>query len=120
MLPATLTRMSKASRSQEGFSLLETMLVVLLLMIVLGVATTGLIQIQKRSNADEGKVDMTQMSRQFLDQIINDLHQSGYPSPKLFDPATASASNYALGLLTVDANTIEFEGDVDVWMAAAT
>lgn len=113
MLLATPARIRKASRSQKGFSLMETLMVVLLLMIVLGVATTGLIQIQKRSNADEGKVDMTQMSRQFLDQIINDLHQSGYPSSKLFDPAAVSANNYAVGLLTVDANTIEFEGDVD-------
>jgi prepilin-type N-terminal cleavage/methylation domain-containing protein len=97
-----------------GFSLLETMLVMALLAIVLAVATDGLIQMQKRSNTDTAKVDMTQTARQFLDQIINDLHQTGYPGSKLYDPASApSANNIAAGLLSVDANAVEFEADVD-------
>src|SRR5215469_3003154 len=76
---------------QRGFSLVETIVVVALLLLVLGVATDGLIQMQKRTSSDTAKVDTTQMSRQFLDQIVNDLHQSGYPSGKLFDPAAPQA-----------------------------
>lgn len=103
----------KSSR-QRGFSLLETMVVVALLLIVLGIATDGLIQMQKRSNADTGRVDTTQMGRQFMDQIVNDLHQAGYPGLKVYDPAVVPAPNkVAGGLLWVDANEVQFEGDVD-------
>jgi type II secretory pathway pseudopilin PulG len=110
----TPSRTRIPSKLPRGFSLLETMLVVALLFVVLAVATDGLIQMQKRHNADAGKVDMTQLARQFMDQIINDLHQTGYPGAKLYDPAsTPSANNIAAGLLSVDANAIEFEGDVD-------
>jgi prepilin-type N-terminal cleavage/methylation domain-containing protein len=97
-----------------GFSLVETMVVVAILLLILGVATDGLIQMQKRTSADSGKVDTTQMARQFIDQIVNDLHQSGYPSAKLFDPNSSPGSNsVALGLLAVDTNAVEFEADVD-------
>jgi prepilin-type N-terminal cleavage/methylation domain-containing protein len=107
-------RASARSRSQAGFSLLETLVVVTLLLIVLGIATDGLIQMQKKSGADTGKVDTTQMGRQFMDQIVNDLHQAGYPGIKVYDPAAAIPVNgVAAGLLNVDANAVDFEGDVD-------
>jgi len=99
---------------QRGFSLVETIVVVALLLVVLGVATSGLIEMQKRTSADTGKVDTTQMSRQFLDQIVNDLHQSGYPNAKLSDPNNPPSQNsVAAGLLSVDANAVQFEADVD-------
>jgi prepilin-type N-terminal cleavage/methylation domain-containing protein len=110
----TRNRIKTKSRLQSGFSFLETMLVVALLAVVLAVATDGLIQIQKRSNVDAAKVDMTQLARQFMDQIINDLHQTGYPGARLYDPSSPpSANNVAAGLLAVDANAVEFEADVD-------
>ena len=105
---------STKARCPRGFSLLETLLVVSLLLIVLGIATNGLIQIQRRTSADTGKVDTTQMGRQFMDQIVNDLHQAGYPGIKVYDPAAAIPVNgVAVGLLNVDANAVDFEGDVD-------
>jgi prepilin-type N-terminal cleavage/methylation domain-containing protein len=110
----TRNRTNTKSRLQKGFSLLETILVVALLVIVLGVATAGLISVQKRSNSDTSKVDMTQMSRQFMDQIINDLHQTGYPGTKIYDPASNPAvNNIAAGLISIDANAVQFEADVD-------
>jgi hypothetical protein len=96
---------------------LETLLVVVILAVVMGVVTQGLIQLQKRSSADAGRVDVTQMSRQFMDQIINDLHQTGYPGAKLYDTtdplSPPPANNIAAGLLSVDSNAVEFEADVD-------
>ncbi len=110
----TQSHAQTSSGRQKGFSLLELMLTVLLLMIVLAIATDGLMQMQKRASADTGKVDMTQMSRQFVDQIVNDLHQTGYPGSKIYDPAGAAlATNVAAGLLVVDPNAMEFEADVD-------
>jgi prepilin-type N-terminal cleavage/methylation domain-containing protein len=114
----TQSRAQTSFRRQKGFSLVELMLTVLLLAIAMAIATNGLMQMQKRASADTGKVDMTQMSRQFVDQIVNDLHQTGYPGLKIYDatvvptPTTASV-NVAAGLLAVDANAVEFEADVD-------
>lgn len=90
------------------------MVVIVLLVIAMAIATDGLMQMQKRASADTGKVDMTQMSRQFVDQIVNDLHQTGYPGSKIYDPGSPPpATNVAAGLLAVDANAVEFEADID-------
>jgi prepilin-type N-terminal cleavage/methylation domain-containing protein len=98
---------------QSGFSLVELLVVVGVLTIVLAIAMGGIVQLQKRSNADTGRVDATQMTRQFMDQIINDLHQSGYPGSRIYDPATLNPNNVAAGLLSVTPTSVEFEGDVD-------
>lgn len=90
------------------------MVTVVLLVIAMGIATDGLMQMQKRATADTGKVDMTQMSRQFVDQIVSDLHQAGYPGPRIFDGTTPPpATSIANGLMVIDPNAIEFEGDID-------
>lgn len=108
------SRARTSSKSQKGFSLIELMLTVVLLMIAMAIATDGLMQMQKRATADTGKVDMTQMSRQFVDQIVNDLHQTGYPGPKVYDASNPpAATSIAQGLIAVDPNAMEFEADVD-------
>jgi prepilin-type N-terminal cleavage/methylation domain-containing protein len=106
---------SNLRHRQKGFSLLESLLVIVILLIVLGVATDGLVQIQKRSSADQGKLDVNQMSRQFMDQITNDLHQAGFPSAYMYTTAYAAANpnQVAVGMVSLTANTAEFEGDVD-------
>src|SRR5262245_26702058 len=92
------------SRKQRGFSLLETMIVIVILMVVLGVATTALVSMQKRNNADSGRIDTTQMARQFMDQVTNDLHQAGYPSAYMFDKTfvanSANANYWAVGMIS--------------------
>jgi len=108
------TRTNSQPRRHSGFSLVETMLVVAVLAVVMGIVVDGLVQLQKRNRADVGKVDTTQMARQFMDQIINDLHQTGYPGTKIYDPAAApSVNNVAVGLLSVNSSATEFEADVD-------
>ncbi len=110
-----LHRRNKCSlRGQRGFSLVETLVVVVILTLVMAIVTAGLIELQKRTSADTGKVDVTQMGRQFMDQIINDLHQSGYPGAKLYDPAAPPpASSVAVGLIGVSSSAVDFEADVD-------
>ncbi len=104
----------KPTHSQSGFSLVEFMIVMAILVIVIGVATDGLVQLQKRSRADASKIDMTQEARQFMDQIINDIHQIGYPNTKLFDPAgNPSQNNISAGLVSVTSQSLQFEADVD-------
>jgi prepilin-type N-terminal cleavage/methylation domain-containing protein len=99
---------------QKGFTLIEFLVVMSLLVIVIGVALDGLIQMQRRSTVDASKLENTQETRQFMDQISNDIHQIGYPNSKLFDPAGGtSANSVSGGLISGTATTLQFEADVD-------
>jgi hypothetical protein len=92
------------------------MVAVAILTIVIGVVTDGIMQIQKKSASDVTKVGLAQESRQFMDQILRDLRQCGFPSLAMFDPAagTTSTSSYvAQGLISFSASAIQFEGDID-------
>ena len=109
----------RASR-QRGFSLLELMVSLAILTTVLAVVTDGIVQIQKKSASDVNKVGLAQESRQFMDQILRDLRQSGYPSLAMFDPTTLTSSTdctmdttVACGLLSFSSTAIQYEGDID-------
>jgi prepilin-type N-terminal cleavage/methylation domain-containing protein len=100
----------------SGFSLLELMLTLAILTIVLGVVVQGISTVEQRNTVEVTKVDLTQESRQFMDQIVNDIHQCGFPSLALFDPAmglTLASNGVAQGLKSASSTGIQFEGDVD-------
>jgi prepilin-type N-terminal cleavage/methylation domain-containing protein len=106
----------KRRQADRGFSLLELMVVLAILTTVVAVVTDGIIQIQKKSASDVNKVGAAQESRQFMDQILRDLRQCGFPSLGMFDPATGatSSSTYvAQGLTNFSSSAIQFEGDID-------
>lgn len=107
-------------KAQWGFSLLELLVAVAILTTVIGVVTSGISQIEKRSASDVNKVGLAQESRQFMDQILRDLRQSGFPSTVMFDPSTLASTtncslnnNVACGIKTFSASAIQFEGDID-------
>jgi len=107
-------------KAQRGFSLLELMVAVSILTTVIGVVTTGIMDIEKKSASDVNKVGLAQESRQFMDQILRDLRQTGYPSLAMFDPTTLTSStdctldnNVACGLISFSSTAIQFEGDID-------
>jgi prepilin-type N-terminal cleavage/methylation domain-containing protein len=106
------------TRLQRGFSLAEMMVVMAILTIVVSVLTDGMIQIQKRSASEVSKVGVAQESRQFMDQILRDLRQCGFPSLAMFDSSfsptpTVSSANVAGGLISFSSTAIQFEGDID-------
>lgn len=105
----------QASRRQGGFSLLELMLVVAILTVLLGVVVRGAVQLQKRNSVETAKVDLTQQSRQFIDQVVKDLHHAGYPGVRMYDQVTSAANPalYGQELVSISSNAIQFEGDVD-------
>jgi prepilin-type N-terminal cleavage/methylation domain-containing protein len=106
--------------SQRGFTLLELMVVMAILTTVIAVLTDGVIQVQKKSASDVGKVGVAQESRQFMDQILRDLRQGGFPSLAMFDPTTLTSptnctldNGVACGLISFSSTAIQFEGDID-------
>ena len=107
-------------KAQRGFSLLELIVAVSILTAVIAVVTDGIMHIEKKSASDVNKVGLAQESRQFMDQILRDLRQSGYPSLAMFDPTTLTSStdctldnNVACGLISFSSSAIQFEGDID-------
>ena len=116
----------KRTGGQRGFTILESIVSIAILTTVVGVLTDGIMKIQKKSASDINKVGLAQESRQFMDQILRDLRQSGFPSLAMFDPSTLIANptappayvctnnnNTACGLISFSSSAIQFEGDID-------
>ncbi len=111
-------------RQQRGFSLIELMVSLAILSIVMGVIVEGINTTQARNAVETNKLDLTQETREFMDQIVNDIDQAGFPGLNMFDPLTLSPAappnpictqnkNLACGLISVSSTSIQFEGDVD-------
>lgn len=102
-------------KGQNGFSLIELLTVVVILMLVTGVVFQQINLVQKRSRVEETKMDLTQESREFLDQMVRDLHTAGYPNKRMYtvNLVSTSDSRNAVGLVRVTPTSLWFEGDVD-------
>ena len=111
----------KRTGGQRGFTILESIVSIVILTTVVGVLTDGIMKIQKKSASDVNKVGLAQESRQFMDQILRDLRQLGYPGLAMFDPTTLTSStdctldsNVACtGPISFSSTAIQFEGDFD-------
>jgi hypothetical protein len=106
--------------AQCVFSILELIVTIAILTTVIGVVTDGIMKIQKKSASDVNKVGLAQESRQFMDQILRDLRQTGFPSLAMFDASTLTSStdctldnSVACGLMSFSSSAIQFEGDID-------
>jgi prepilin-type N-terminal cleavage/methylation domain-containing protein len=122
----------QAGNRQVGFSLIEMMMVLL----VLGIVSAGLfVQInnaQQRAFTEQVKLDNFQEARDFVDQFFRDINEIGYPNSRMVDttslswsPALTTQTTYswanayindnrvAMGLVKIDANEIQFEGDMN-------
>lgn len=101
---------------QLGFSLLELIIVLAILSIVMAGIFGMMDTAQKRYAVEDTKLDLQQESREFLDQVIRDMHQAGFPNTRMYDVTPASGANspkVAVGLVRVSFTDIIFEGDVD-------
>ena len=103
---------------EQGFTIIELMVTVAILTVVVGVVVEGLTRLMQRNTVETTKVDLTQESREFMDQIVSDIHQAGYPSLKTFDPATKplglnDPGVATQGLVNATPSSVQFEADVD-------
>src|SRR5712664_4408976 len=69
----------RVARSQHGFSAIEMLVAVVLLMAVLGVVVKGMTDMQRRNFSETSKMDTVQDTRDFIDQMVRDVHDVGYP-----------------------------------------
>ena len=108
-------------RPQAGFSLIELMIVILLLSNIMGSVFSQIDLLQKRFRTEQNLLDISQTAREFLDQIVRDLHKAGFPNWRLYqagvfadtDPYHYKSAYVAVGLFYIDATLIKFEGDLN-------
>ena len=106
--------------SQRGYSILELVASLAILSIVMGIVVEGITTMLARNKVETDKVDLTQQSREFMDQIVNDIHQSGFSRISMFDPSILTSATdctqdatVSCGLVTLTPTKIQFEADLD-------
>ncbi|HET9183080.1 MAG TPA: prepilin-type N-terminal cleavage/methylation domain-containing protein [Candidatus Angelobacter sp.] len=98
----------------RGFTLMEALVGLLILTVVTAAIFSELNQVQKASASEATKLDLTQQAREFADQMVRDLHMTGYPRPDMYSPALAVSNPLvAAGLVKVSPAEILLEGDVE-------
>jgi prepilin-type N-terminal cleavage/methylation domain-containing protein len=104
-----------SGRQERGFSLLEMLLVLTILTIVLGVVMDGMVQMQQRNFAETSKVDTVQQTRDFMDQMMRDIHVVGYPPGRMMvnNPTCVGNANVSCGLIYFSPTQVRYEGDLD-------
>lgn len=100
---------------QRGFTLMEMITAVAVLTLVLGVVFSQITAVQKSYKSEEGKLDVVQQTREFLDEFARNLHQAGYPNSHNYNTGLYdnTSQNIAVGIVKVSPTTVWFEGDVD-------
>ena len=75
---------------ERGFSAIEMLISVALITLVLGVAFAGMRDMQARNFAEGSRVDTLQETRDFIDQVVRDIHVAGYPSSRVLGQAVGT------------------------------
>ncbi len=106
---------TSAKLAERGFSLLELIVSVAILTIVIGVAVRGLTQMQQIDFTQHEDTDAVQQTRDFIDQMVRDLHDVGYPPRSVFvgNPTCSDHANVACTLLAFSSTQLMYEGDLD-------
>src|SRR5258707_10711876 len=101
-------------RQEHGFSMVETMVAVLIFTIVVGAIFSQINKAQQIYRVEGQRLDLTQEQRSFIDQFTRDLHQAGYPSTNSFNNQVGPTANAtALGLTSISTTSLTMEGDLD-------
>jgi prepilin-type N-terminal cleavage/methylation domain-containing protein len=111
-----MTNSKRQTDTKRGFTLLESMISVLLITIVVGAIFRQLQKAQAGYRVVGQKLDMTQQQRDFIDQFTRDLHQAGYPAPLasgLGNPVALSNTQVAAGITLISPTVLTMEGDID-------
>jgi prepilin-type N-terminal cleavage/methylation domain-containing protein len=103
------------NKGSLGFSLIEMLIAVAIVSAVMAVVMRGIIQMQQRSNTESTTVDVSQQTRDFIDQMVRDIHNVGYPPPQGLNGAPVCTANAAVscGVISYTPTQIIYEGDLD-------
>ena len=110
--PRFIAKTKAKSNAIAGFTLMEVLVSLAILVIVTGAVFEQVNSMQKKSASEATNVDLTQQSRDFLNQTVRDLHMAGYPAANMYSvlpPLTMVANR----LVRVSPTEILMEGDVN-------
>lgn len=112
--PRRRTVRRRYSHSARGFTLIEALIGIFVLLVITAAIFGQINQIQRASASEATKIDLTQQAREFVDQAVRDLHMTGYPRPDMYSPPLGLDSPLvAAGLVRVSPTEILLEGDVE-------
>jgi type II secretory pathway pseudopilin PulG len=111
--PRSIVRTSAKRSAIAGFTLIELLVSLAILITVTGAVFEQINTMQKKSASQTVNLDLTQQSRDFVNQTVRDLHMAGYPGPGMYSNALAHPSLVAYGLIRVSPTEILMEGDVN-------
>ncbi len=108
---------ARPNTGSRGFSLIEMLIAVAIVSAVLAVVMRGIMQMQQRSKTESTKVDVSQQTRDFIDQMMRDIHNVGYPPPHVVTAAVAAGctlnASISCGVISYSSTQIIYEGDLD-------
>ena len=112
-------KLSVRNSSSSGFSLIELMIAVMLLMIVTGAVFQVLSLATERSSTEQAKLDMFQEAREFMDQMSRDLRLAGYPNARNFAPTILPEPPFidrrvAVGIVKIAKDELWFEAGLEI------
>lgn len=109
----TRTFNTTGKHSARGYSLVELLISMAVLLTVAGSIFEQINQMQRKSSSEALKLDLQQQAREFVDQTVRDLHMAGYPNISMYAPPMNDLSKVANGLVSVSPSSILLEGDVN-------
>lgn len=112
LFPHLLRRTNAKNKATAGFTLIEMLISLAILVIVTGAVFQQINSMQKKSASEAVNVDLTQQSREFINQTVRDLHMAGFPAASMYS-APPPLSMIANGLVRVSPTEILMEGDVN-------
>jgi prepilin-type N-terminal cleavage/methylation domain-containing protein len=110
--PRFIAKAKAKSNAIAGFTLMEVLVSLAILVIVTGAVFEQVNSMQKKSASEATNVDLTQQSRDFVNQMVHDLHMAGYPAASMYS-ALPPLTMVANRLVRVSSTEILMEGDVD-------
>jgi type II secretory pathway pseudopilin PulG len=104
--------------AETGFTLIETLVTVGVLVLVLGIVFSYIGRLQRVYKTEETKVDATQEARTVLDSMERELHQAGFPGHNMWGPNVLNLpvindARNAVGIVKISPSDLWFEGDTD-------
>ena len=111
-------RVQLRGHQETGFTLIETMVTLGVLVLVLGIVFSYIGRLQRVYKSEETKVDATQETRTVLDSMERELHQAGFPGHNMYGPNVLNLPvvndvRNAVGIVKISPSDLWFEGDTD-------
>src|SRR5690349_19401850 len=94
-----ISRPSRHALAQSGFSMIEMMIVIAVLMFIMCSVSECSDLTQRTSRNQQVKLDLTQQAREFVDQLTRDLRNAGYPYQRNMANGTADPSSPAYNFI---------------------